>query len=116
MPAGAPAHGRTPSLPNGTNGTAAHSASPDAANAQMPPASAGAKVKKAKAKKAVDPNETGKLLAAKINQLELDAAGEKDQEQEIGELDSTSRRICGKRAHGMIGTMARKAADRRNAW
>ena len=40
--------------------------------------------KKAKAKKGVDPNETGKLLAAKINQLEIDAAGEKDQEQEIG--------------------------------
>ncbi|MCJ1313759.1 hypothetical protein MMC25_007439 [Agyrium rufum] len=39
--------------------------------------------KKAKGKKAVDPNETGKLLAAKINQLELDAAGEKDQEIEI---------------------------------
>jgi len=35
-------------------------------------------------KKAADPNETGKLLAAKINQLELDAAGEKDQEAEIG--------------------------------
>ena len=44
------------------------------------------KSKKAKTKKAMDPNETGKLLAAKINQLELDAAGEKDQEQEIGAL------------------------------
>lgn len=43
--------------------------------------------KKAKARKGVDPNETGKLLAAKINQLELDAAGEKDQEQEIGMPD-----------------------------
>ena len=42
--------------------------------------------KKSKGKKAVDPNETGKLLAAKINQLELDAAGEKDQELEIGEI------------------------------
>ena len=41
--------------------------------------------KKSKGKKAVDPNETGKLLAAKINQLELDAAGEKDHELEIGE-------------------------------
>ena len=37
-----------------------------------------------KSKKATDPHETGKLLAAKINQLELDAAGEKDQEAEIG--------------------------------
>lgn len=40
--------------------------------------------KKAKAKKAADPNETSKLLAAKISQLESDAAGEKDQEAEIG--------------------------------
>lgn len=31
-----------------------------------------------------DPNETSKLLAAKISQLEQDAAGEKDQEAEIG--------------------------------
>jgi hypothetical protein len=42
--------------------------------------------KAAKAKKGPDPNETGKLLAAKITQLELDKAGEKDQEQEIGML------------------------------
>ncbi len=40
--------------------------------------------KSTKAKKAADPNETGKLLAAKINQLELDAVEEKDQELEIG--------------------------------
>ena len=40
--------------------------------------------KKNKAKKAADPNETSKLLAAKISQLEQDAAGEKDQEAEIG--------------------------------
>jgi hypothetical protein len=40
--------------------------------------------KKAKSKKAADPNETSKLLAAKISQLEQDAAGEKDQEAEIG--------------------------------
>lgn len=42
--------------------------------------------KKNKGKKATDPNETSKLLAAKISQLEQDAAGEKDQEQEIGAL------------------------------
>ena len=42
--------------------------------------------KKQKNKKAADPSETGKLLAAKINQLEHDAAGEKDQEAEIGGL------------------------------
>ena len=42
--------------------------------------------KKNKGKKATDPNETSKLLAAKISQLEQDAAGEKDQEMEIGML------------------------------
>lgn len=46
--------------------------------------SATAMSKKNKGKKAADPNETSKLLAAKISQLEQDAAGEKDQEQEIG--------------------------------
>ncbi|KAL2371741.1 hypothetical protein RJ035_002334 [Blastomyces gilchristii] len=40
--------------------------------------------KKAKGKKPADPSETSKLLAAKISQLEQDAAGEKDQEAEIG--------------------------------
>jgi hypothetical protein len=40
--------------------------------------------KKGKGKKATDPNEASKLIAAKISQLELDAAGEKDQEAEIG--------------------------------
>ncbi|KAE8147695.1 myosin-like coiled-coil protein-domain-containing protein [Aspergillus avenaceus] len=39
--------------------------------------------KKNKGKKMADPNETSKLLAAKISQLEQDAAGEKDQEAEI---------------------------------
>jgi hypothetical protein len=42
--------------------------------------------KKGKQKKATDPNEASKLIAAKISQLELDAAGEKDQEAEIGWL------------------------------
>ena len=54
--------------------------------AAMASAGTARSTKKTKAKKGVDPNETGKLLAAKINQLELDAAGEKDQEQEIGTL------------------------------
>lgn len=53
--------------------------SPASSPAPPPPAA-----KKGKGKKAVDPNETGKLLAAKINQLELDAAGDKEQEAEIG--------------------------------
>lgn len=49
--------------------------------------------KKAKAKKATDPNEASKLIAAKISQLELDAAGEKDQEAEIGVLHLFCRSI-----------------------
>lgn len=48
--------------------------------------SSAAMSKKNKGKKMADPNETSKLLAAKISQLEQDAAGEKDQEQEIGAL------------------------------
>lgn len=40
--------------------------------------------KKGKQKKATDPNEASKLIAAKISQLELDAAGDKEQEAEIG--------------------------------
>ncbi|EEH37785.2 hypothetical protein PAAG_00706 [Paracoccidioides lutzii Pb01] len=39
--------------------------------------------KRSKGKKPSDPSETSKLLAAKISQLEQDAAGEKDQEAEI---------------------------------
>jgi hypothetical protein len=47
----------------------------------LPPASAG---KKAKGKKAPDADEASKLIAAKISQLESNAADEKDQEAEIG--------------------------------
>lgn len=61
------------------NGHGALPDSPASSSAPPPPAA-----KKGKGKKAVDPNETGKLLAAKINQLELDAAGDKEQEAEIG--------------------------------
>lgn len=41
--------------------------------------------KKGKQKKPIDSNEASKLLQARISQLEQDAAGEKDQEAEIGE-------------------------------
>ena len=65
------------------NGYGALPDSPASNNAppaqQVPPVS-----KKTKGKKPIDPNETGKLLAAKIHQLELDAEGEKDQELETG--------------------------------
>ena len=46
--------------------------------------------KKGSSKKAPDSNDVGKALAAKINQLELDAAGEKDQELEIGGFSSNA--------------------------
>lgn len=47
-----------------------------------PPATA----KKTKGKKGMDSNEASRLLQARISQLEQDAAGEKDQELEIGVL------------------------------
>lgn len=51
----------------------------------LPPAPATISQKKGKGKKEkIGADETSKLLAAKISQLEQDAAGEKDQEAEIG--------------------------------
>lgn len=55
---------------------------PTAAMAQN--AAAGAASKKAKAKKAFDSSEASKLVAARISQLEVDTAAEKEQEAEIG--------------------------------
>lgn len=54
--------------------------------------------KKGKMKKTTDPNEASKLIAAKISQLELDAAGEKDQEAEIG-ASKLSTLLCCWTAH-----------------
>ena len=48
------------------------------------PQSASNAAKKGKQKKAADPNEASKLIAAKISQLELGAAEDKEQEAEIG--------------------------------
>lgn len=60
----------------------------------LPPASALASQKKGKGKKEkIGADETSKLLAAKISQLEQDAAGEKDQEAEIGTWISRSARM-----------------------
>ena len=51
-----------------------------------PPAPTAPANKKGKGKKdKYGPDEMSKALAAKISQLEQDAAGEKDQEAEIGE-------------------------------
>jgi hypothetical protein len=54
------------------------------APAQHNPAPAPAPAKKAKGKKAADPSEQQKQIQAKIAQLELDQAGDKEQELEIG--------------------------------
>ena len=40
--------------------------------------------KKGKGKKTLDSNEASKLVAARISQLEVDTAAEKEQEAEIG--------------------------------
>lgn len=67
---------------NLTNG---HSGTQDP---MLPPAPAPVPTKKGKGKKEkIGADETSKLLAAKISQLEQDAAGEKDQEAEIGALN-----------------------------
>ncbi|KAK4448197.1 alpha-taxilin [Podospora aff. communis PSN243] len=62
-----------------TNGHPAHSHE----NRPAPAPPVVAMGKKGKQKKATEPNEASKLIAARISQLELDAAGEKDQEAEI---------------------------------
>lgn len=49
--------------------------------ANLPPV---AGKKGGKAKRGMDSNEASRLLQARISQLEQDAAGEKDQELEIG--------------------------------
>lgn len=48
------------------------------------PATAPAPKKSAKGKKNADPADASKQIAARLAQLEQDAAGEKDQEAEIG--------------------------------
>lgn len=66
---------------------ASRSASASPANmapAQHNPAPAPAPAKKGKGKKATDPSEQQKQIQAKIAQLELDQAGDKEQELEIG--------------------------------
>ncbi|KAF2034762.1 hypothetical protein EK21DRAFT_56088 [Setomelanomma holmii] len=59
------------------------SSSTTMAPAQQAPASAPAPAKKGKGKKAADPSEQQKQIQAKIAQLELDQAGDKEQELEI---------------------------------
>lgn len=52
--------------------------------------------KKGKGKKSADPSEQQKQIQAKIAQLEQDAAGDKEQELEIGAL----LRCCVDAGHG----------------
>jgi hypothetical protein len=74
--------------PNGVCPGHAHETRP----APAPPAN-GSNNKKGKGKKAMDSSEASKLVAARISQLELDAAGEKDQEAEIGASSSSLLRF-----------------------
>lgn len=84
------------SVPN-TNGTSAHSHAHDDSlpnghhvpvqeprPAPTPAMGSNAAAKKGKGKKALDSNEASKLVAARISQLEVDTAAEKEQEAEIG--------------------------------
>lgn len=64
-----------------------HAAGNENRAAPAPPAAASGK--KGKQKKAPEPTEASKLIAQRISQLELDAAGEKDQEAEIGGCNSS---------------------------
>ncbi|KAJ5362500.1 Taxilin family [Penicillium brevicompactum] len=66
-----------------------------------------AMAKKNKAKKTADPNETSKLLAAKISQLEQDAAGEKDQEAEIERDVKKATRDLNQLLNGIESPMTR---------
>ncbi|ORY16297.1 myosin-like coiled-coil protein-domain-containing protein [Clohesyomyces aquaticus] len=68
--------------------SASASTSASMAPSQHPPAPAPAK--KGKGKKSTDPSEQAKQIQAKIAQLELDAAGDKEQELEIAARGATS--------------------------
>jgi hypothetical protein len=61
--------------------------------------------KKSKGKKAMDSNEASRLLQARISQLEQDAAGEKDQELEIGAWFSSSARTQFSRCTGWLPSL-----------
>jgi len=72
--------------PNQSTTDPAHAGHPVAGhdNRQAPAPPAAVPGKKGKQKKTPEPTEASKLIAQRISQLELDAAGEKDQEAEIG--------------------------------
>ena len=72
-----PTAAQAPPEINGSPDQEAKYSAPNATAASQAPA------KKPKGKKTADSANTGKLLAAKINQLEIDVTNEKDQEVEI---------------------------------
>lgn len=88
-----PASSRTPTIPATespyTNGHHHHHM--HEGGAQSGAANMG---KKGKQKKATDPTEASNLIAAKISQLESDAAGDKEQEAEIGGLCHPICHVC----------------------
>lgn len=70
-----------------TNGHVAHNHPAPPPPGAIAVAAAGiASSKKGKPKKAPESQEASKLIAQRISQLELDAAGDKEQEAEIGGL------------------------------
>jgi len=91
------------------NGHIAHNH--DNRPAPAPPAAMASK--KGKQKKATEPNEASKLIAARISQLELDAAGEKDQEAEIGALKPAFPALCaaGSEMESSAGALGDRVLD-----
>lgn len=72
------------------------------APAQHPPAPAPAPAKKGKGKKAADPTEQQKQIQAKIAQLELDQAGDKEQELEIGAFTRVLQKVGKASGNGAV--------------
>ena len=79
-----PASSRVPSSANHPHTDSAYTNGHHHHNHDGGAAGSSTAAKKGKQKKATDPNEASNLIAAKISQLELDAAGEQEQEAEIG--------------------------------
>ncbi|KAI2463454.1 myosin-like coiled-coil protein-domain-containing protein [Annulohypoxylon bovei var. microspora] len=75
------AHVHEDSIPNGHHHVPVQEPRP--APTPTPSMASNAAVKKGKGKKALDSNEASKLVAARISQLEVDTAAEKEQEAEI---------------------------------
>ncbi|KAK6951783.1 hypothetical protein Daesc_006306 [Daldinia eschscholtzii] len=73
-------HNHDDSLPNGHH---VHVQEPRPAPTPTPAMASNSASKKGKGKKALDSNEASKLVAARISQLEVDTAAEKEQEAEI---------------------------------